>query len=167
MASSWLDAAIPAMFLESLRVCIFVVFFCFPSSLQPMFPFGWHLNGESALPSPTATATTARRQGPLLLIAGHVPHRRLLQTTCTRQCSSEHAPFLSFLVAPVRRQLLHSSSAADRPKPHPPDLFAPRSTTMLHLTSLALCNFLHSSASSQHQPQDRPSTCISVCVSEP
>ena len=113
-------------------------------------PDGDRNNSETAGPPPVGHRARAART-----------------TTCGRQRSWEHAPFLGFLVAPVLRQLLHSSSAADRPKPHPPDLFAPRSATMLHFTSLALCNYLHSSASSQHQPHDRPSTCISVCASEP
>ena len=50
-------------------------------------------------------------------------------------------------------------SAAELPKPHPPDLFAPRSASMLHPARIALRNFLHISASSQHKPQDCPSTC--------
>ena len=56
-------------------------------------------------------------------------------------------------------------TAADRPKLHPPDLFTPRSASMLHPASLALRNYLHISASSQHKPQDRPSTCPSFCAS--
>ena len=40
------------------------------------------------------------------------------------------------LVASVPRQLCHiDHSAADLPKPHPSDLFAPRSASMLHCTS--------------------------------
>ena len=113
----------------------------------------------SALLPPTATTTTVRRQGHLLLVTGHVAHGRHLRTTCRRRCSPEHAPRLGFLVTPVPRQLLHSSSAADRPKPHPPDSNAPRSASMLHPTSLARHNYLHSSASSQHKTQDRLSTC--------
>ena len=141
MASSWLDVAIAAVFLKSLRSFIFVALFCFSSSLQPLFPFGWHLNGGSALSPPTATTAASRRQGPLLLVAEHVPHGRQLQTTCVRHCFSEHAPGLGFLDAPVPRHLLHSSGPAQAP-PHPLDLFAPRSASMLHAASLALHNYV-------------------------
>ena len=37
-----------------------------------------------------------RWQGPLLLVAGHVPHGRHLPTTCGRHCYSEHTPRLGF-----------------------------------------------------------------------
>ena len=39
------------------------------------------------------------------------------------------------LVASVPRQLVIDHSAAELPKPHPSDLFAPRSASMLHCTS--------------------------------
>ena len=74
-----------------------------------MFPLGWHLNRGSALPPPTATATAARGQGPLLLVAGHVAHGR---------CSQEHALRLRFLVAcsqPVVSQQLRSGLAQSPP----------------------------------------------------
>ena len=140
-----------------------VAFICFPSSPKLLFLLGWHLHGGSALPPTTATITAARRQGPLLLVAGHVPHGRQLQTTCRRRCSSEHASRLGFLVALALRQLPRSS-AASRPKPHPPNLFTPRSASLLHPASQALGNCLHSSASSQHKPLDRPSTCTFFAI---
>ena len=55
------------------------------------------------------------------------------------------------LVASVYRQLVIDHSAVKLPEPHPSDLFAPRSASMLHSTYI--------SASCQHKPQDRPSTC--------
>ena len=57
---------------------------------------GWLPNGGSALSPPTATTTAARYQGPLLLVAGLIPHGRHLPNTCGRQFSSEHTPRLGF-----------------------------------------------------------------------
>ena len=56
-------------------------------------------------------------------------------------------------------------SAAELPKPHPSDMFAPRSASMLHSAGLAL-HYLHICASCQHKPQDRPSTSTSSWASE-
>ena len=42
---------------------VFVALHRFPSSRAPVF-LGWHLNGVGPIPSPAATTTTARRQGP-------------------------------------------------------------------------------------------------------
>ena len=61
-----------------------------------------------------------------------------------------------------RRHMDHS--AAELPKPHPSNLFAPRSASMLHPASLAL-HYLHISASCQDKSQDRPSTCTFIGAS--
>ena len=56
-----------------------------------MFLLGWLLIRGSALPPTAATTTAVRWQGPLLLVAGHVPHARHLPIACGRHyCSSEH-----------------------------------------------------------------------------
>ena len=67
-------------------------------SIEPTAPVPSRglLNGGSALHPPKATTTAVRCQEPLLLVVGHVPHGRHLQTTCGRHCSSEHTPRLSF-----------------------------------------------------------------------
>ena len=70
--------------------------FCFPSSPQPLFLHGWLFTGASALPPPTVTTTSARWQGPLLLITGQVPHGRHFPTSCGRHCPSEHTSRLAF-----------------------------------------------------------------------
>ena len=76
-----------------------------------------------------------------------------------RRCFPEHALRLGLLVARSPPVPSRGSSAAGRPKPHAPDLFAPRSASKLHpVASLALRNYLHISASSRHRPQDCPST---------
>ena len=101
--------------------------------------------------------------------AGARPLGRRARSARATPSEEDSAPRSTLLASAfwshVPRQLLHSSSAADLPKPHPLDLFAPRSASMLHPASLALRNYLHISASSQHTPQDRPSTCPSFCAS--
>ena len=71
--------------------------FAFHRAHNPcLFLHGWLLNGGRALPPTTATTTAVRWQGPILLVAGHLPHGRYLPTTCGRHCSSEHTPRLGF-----------------------------------------------------------------------
>ena len=156
-------------------------------SIEPttLFLLGWILIGGSALPPTTATTTAVKWQRPLLLVAWHVPHGRHLPTTCGRHCSSEHTPRLGFGPscwspgthhtydtfrvraddATLRNTLLVSASG--RISSPPAVSYRPlRSETAqappIRLACSALCQHvtLHISASCQHKPQDRPSTCI-------
>ena len=82
-----------------------------------------------------ATTTAVGWQGPLLLVAGHVPHGRHLPTTCGRHCSSEHTPRLGFW----RNQFPAScvtwtTPQRNCPSPHPP---GPHSSSRLLVASVS------------------------------
>ena len=85
-----------------------------------------------------------------VLVAGHAPHRRHLPSTCGRHCSSEHTSRPGFwshqLPASWQYKPLRSGTAQAPP---------------IRLVCSALCQHVaqYISASCQHKPQDRPSTC--------
>ena len=93
--------------------------------------------------------------GAFLLVVGHVPHGRHLPTTCERHCYSEHTPRPGFwshqFPASWQYKPLRSGTAQAPP---------------IRLVCSALCQHVaqHISASCQHKPQDRPSTCTLFAV---
>ena len=155
-----------AAFLQSLRELFRSdFFFCFPSSPPPLFLHGWLLNGGPSPTATTATMrwqgphlliaghaphgrhlpTTcglhcSPEHTPRLGFWSHqIPASCVTWTTPQRNCPSpthhEHTPRL--LVSSIPRPASHMDhSAAELPKPHPSDVFAPRSASMLHCTYL-------------------------------
>ena len=125
-----------------------------------------------------------RWQGPLLLVAGRVPHTRHLPNTCGRHCSSEHTPRLGFwshqfpasCVAwtTTQRNCPNTIHEGHTPRlgfgshqfpaswSHGPLRSGTAQAPPIRLFRSALSQHvaLPISASCQHKPQDRPSTSI-------
>ena len=86
----------------------------------------------------------------LLLVAGHAPHRRHLPSTCGRHCSSEHTPRPGFWSHQVPASWQYKPLCSGTAQAPPISLVC--FTLRQHVAQ-------HISASCQHKPQVRPSTC--------
>ena len=91
----------------------------------------------------------------LLLVAGHAPHRRHLPSTCGRHCSSDDTALRSTLLVPAFGRI------SSPPAGHRPLRSGTARAPPIRLVCSGLCQHVaqHISASCQHKPQDRPSTC--------
>ena len=141
------------------------------------------LNEGSALPSSTATTTAVRWEGPLLLVAGHIPHGRHLPSSCGRHCSASTLLFSDFGPSSWSLGTHHTDDTfqvraddtalrstlfvpafgriSSPPAGHRPLRSGTARAPPIRLVCSALCQHVaqHISASCQHKPQDRPSTC--------
>ena len=114
-----------------------------PLESTPLFFLGWHLNGMGPLPSPAATTTTARRQGP------PVGRRARGTWTATLEYVQKMLRLGALLLATQDGQNeyardkrpgfwvphfagCYTTPRRSRPKPHRPDLFVPRYASMLY-----------------------------------
>ena len=126
----WLDLLLRQRSSNLSDSCFRSVFFLFP--IEPTTPVPSRVTSQwRERPS----SSNGDHYSSLLLVAGHVPHGRHLPTTCGRHCSSEHTSRLSFWSHqfPPAAPRHINFSAAELSEPNPPDLFAPRSASMLHL----------------------------------
>ena len=115
-----------------------------PIESKPLSFFGWHLNGVGPLPPPAATTTTVRRQVPPV-------GRRARDTWTTTLDFVQKTLHLGAMLLATQDgryeyvrdkrpglQVPHSAGChatpqRSPPKPHQPDLFAPRFASMLHI----------------------------------
>ena len=124
-----------------------------------------------------------RWQAPFLLVAGHVPHGRHLPTTFGRHCSLKHTPRLGFwshqfpascvtwttpqrnCPSPIHQEHTPRLGLWSHQFPacwlHGPLRSGTAQAPPIRFVRSALSQHvqLHISASCQHKPQDRPSTC--------